>query len=52
MFTIEIGVVELYRDVVTEAVGAFLPLLAVTIGVFIAFAIANMLRFYILRMVK
>lgn len=52
MFSIEAAAVEAYRDVVVEAVAAFLPLISVTIGIFLAFAIANSLRFYILKMVR
>jgi len=39
-------------DYVTGAVQAFLPLIAVIAGIFIAFAILNQVRFIITKMVK
>jgi len=39
-------------DYVTSAVEAFLPLIAVIAGIFIAFAILNQIRFMIMKMVK
>jgi predicted RND superfamily exporter protein len=37
---------------VTGAIEAFLPLVAVVSGVFVAFAIVNLLRFTIVKLVK
>jgi hypothetical protein len=39
-----------YMDFVTLAMVAFLPLIASVIGVFLAFAIANLVRHLIMRM--
>jgi len=50
MFTIESGALVTLQTYVQGALGAFLPLLTTVIGVFLAFAIARMLQFYIKRM--
>jgi len=39
-----------YTDFVTGAMSAFLPLIGAIIGVFIAFAIANLTRHLIMKM--
>lgn len=39
-----------YKDFVTDAMGAFLPLIAIVIGIFLAFAIANQVQFLIKKM--
>lgn len=39
-----------YTEFVTGAIAAFMPLMATVIGMFLAFAIANMLRHLILKM--
>jgi len=39
-----------YSNYVTDSVSAFIPLVATVIGIFLAFAIANMLRHLILKM--
>jgi hypothetical protein len=41
-----------YVEAITNAFTAFLPLWAATVGVFLAFAIANMIRFFISRIVR
>jgi hypothetical protein len=41
-----------YKDFVTGAVSAFLPLIATVIGVFLAFAIANLVRHLIIKIAK
>lgn len=41
-----------FTSYVTGASVAFLPLMAVVTGVFLAFAIANMLRHFILKTTK
>ncbi len=46
------NLVAIYVSYIQGAVGALLPLIATVIGVFITFAIANSLRFFILRLVK
>ena len=50
MFNINGDVTGQYIDFVTGAMTAFLPLMGVVIGTFLAFAIANMLRHMILKM--
>jgi uncharacterized membrane protein len=51
MISVESGFVANYVDAVTSAVGAFLPLISATIGIFLAFAIANSLRHFIQKTV-
>lgn len=50
--TINGDILQTHIDYVTGAVQAFLPLIAVVSGVFVAFAIINMLRFTIVKLVK
>lgn len=50
--TIEAEAINLYQEFVEVAVSQFLPIFATISGVFLAFAIANMARFLILKMVK
>jgi len=50
--TVNGDLLQAHIDYVTGAVQAFLPLIAVVAGVFVAFAIINMLRFTIVRLVK
>lgn len=50
--TINGDILQSHIDYVTGAVQAFLPLIAVIAGIFIAFAILNLLRFTIMKMVK
>jgi len=50
MLTINGNLLGEYTTFVTGAVSAFLPLMATIIGVFLAFAIANMVRHLILKM--
>lgn len=47
MINIETGFIDKYVDAVSNGMNAFLPLIGATIGIFIAFAIANMLRFFL-----
>jgi hypothetical protein len=51
MLTIETQVLVEYKDFVTGAFNAFLPLFATIAGIFLAFAIANSARFLIQKMV-
>lgn len=48
--TVNGDLVTIYTSYVTGAVGAFLPLLIMVVSVFLAFAIANQLRHFILKM--
>lgn len=50
--TIEADAIVQFKEYVTGSVVAFLPLFAIITGVFMAFAIANMARFLIVKMVK
>jgi len=50
--TINGNILTAHIDYVTGAMQAFLPLIAMISGVFIAFAILNMLRFTIVRAIK
>jgi predicted RND superfamily exporter protein len=50
--TINGDLLQSHIDYVTGAVQAFLPLIAVISGVFVAFAIINLLRFTIVRLVR
>jgi len=50
--TINGDILQSHIEYVTGAVEAFLPLIAVIAGIFIAFAILNLLRFTIMKMVK
>jgi len=52
MFTVNGDLVAQYAEFVGSAMTAFLPLLAAVIGVFVAFAIADRLRFFIGRIIK
>lgn len=47
MITVEAQFIETYVDAVSTTFNAFLPLFGATVGIFLAFAIANMLRFFI-----
>jgi hypothetical protein len=53
-FSVEIGTstVQAYQSYVSGAVEAFMPLLAAVIGIFIAFAIAVQLQFFIKKLIK
>lgn len=50
MFSVETGFIETYVSAVGVTIDAFLPLIGATIGLFLAFAIANSLRFFIQKM--
>jgi len=50
--TIEADAILRFKEYVTASVTAFLPLFGVITGVFVAFAIANMARFLIMKMIK
>jgi len=52
MMQVNGNLLEQHAEYVAGAVSAFLPLIAVIAGVFIAFAIVNMLRFVITRMIR
>lgn len=41
-----------HTEYVTGAIEAFMPLIAVVAGMFVAFAILNLLRFTIVRIVR
>lgn len=47
MINVDPAFVGTYVDAVAASINAFLPLIGATIGIFLAFAIANMLRFFI-----
>lgn len=49
--TINGDILATHTQYVTDAVQAFLPLIAVIAGIFIAFAIVNMVRFTIKKIV-
>jgi hypothetical protein len=50
--TINGDLLQAHIDYVTGAVQAFLPLIAMIAGLFIAFAVLNLLRHTIVRLVK
>ena len=50
--TVNGDILATHIDYVTGAVSAFLPLIATVAGVFIAFAIINLLRFTIVKLIK
>jgi len=52
MWEIETTFVTGYFEATSQAFEAFLPLWASTVGVFLAFAIANMVRFFLSRTIK
>lgn len=52
MITVEADFITTYVEAVTALVNAFLPLISATIGIFLAFGIANMLRFFIHKTIK
>jgi len=52
MLTVSSGLFESYQAFVSNAVVALLPLWGAVVGIFLAFAIANMLRFFILKVAK
>lgn len=52
MWNLETGFVTEYVNAVGQAFTAFLPLWSATVGLFLAFAVANMVRFLISRTVK
>jgi len=52
MWEIETSFIAEYVKAVGQAFTAFTPLWAATIGVFLAFAIANMVRFFLSRTIK
>jgi len=49
MLTVENGFIDNYVQAVGASIDAFLPLIGATIGIFLAFAIAQMLRHFIQR---
>lgn len=51
MITVESGFIETYVEAVSASINAFLPLIGATIGLFVAFAVANSLRFFIQKMI-
>jgi hypothetical protein len=52
MWEIEINFIGEYVAAVGQAFDAFMPLWSATVGMFLAFAIANMVRFFLSRTVK
>lgn len=50
--TVNGDILQSHVEYVTGAVGAFLPLITTIAGLFIAFAIVNLLRFTIIKLVK
>lgn len=52
MFEVNGNLVDLFTGFVSQAMNAFLPLLAAVIGLFLAFAIFDRVRFTIGRMIK
>jgi len=52
MLTVNGDLVTLFSGFVGQAMNSFLPLLASVIGLFLAFAVADRLRFLIPRMLK
>lgn len=50
--TVNGDLLELYKEFVTDAMVAFLPLLASVIGIFVAFSIMHQLIFLVKRSVK
>ena len=50
MLNVEANLFSEYQASVSSSIDAFLPLMGAVIGVFLAFAIANMLRHFILKM--
>jgi hypothetical protein len=48
--TVNGDLVNVYKEYVTDAMVAFLPLIGSVIGIFLAFAIANQIRHLIMRM--
>lgn len=50
--TVNGNLLNIYTDYVTGAMTAFLPLIGAVIGVFLAFAIANMVRNFIIKTAK
>lgn len=49
MINVEAAFIDKYVEAVGASVNAFMPLIAAVIGLVLAFAIANMLRFFIQR---
>jgi hypothetical protein len=52
MFNVDSGLLVTLQLYIQGALNAFLPLITAVIGLFIAFAIARMLQFYIKRMIN
>jgi len=52
MLTVSGNLVTIYTTYVTGAMTAFMPLVSTTIGVFLAFAIANLVRNFIIKTAK
>jgi hypothetical protein len=52
MWEIETTFLTAYVDQIGQAFTAFIPLWSATVGVFLAFAMANMIRFFISRMIR
>ena len=50
--TVNGDLVEIYTGFVSDGMTAFLPLMGAVIGLFVAFAIANQVRFIIQKLVK
>lgn len=52
MLTVNGDLVQLFSGFVGQAMNSFVPLLAAVIGMFLAFAIADKLRFVLGKMIK
>lgn len=52
MLIVEAQFIETYVQAVGNSVNSLLPLMGATIGIFLAFAIANSVRFFIQKTVK
>jgi len=50
--TVNGDLLQTHVEYVSGAVGAFLPLITTIAGLFVAFAIVNLLRFVIVKLVK
>lgn len=52
MLTVNGDLVQLFAGFVGQAMNSFVPLLAAVIGLFLAFAIADKLGFFVRRVIK
>jgi len=52
MLNVETSLVTTYTHSVALAIDAFLPLIGATVGLFLAFAVANMVRHFIVKATK